>query len=267
MQAIIPIAGLGSRFLPATKCIPKEMLPVFNKPVIEIIVSELVESGVKEIIFVIPKEGSITPNHFLENKKLNTELVKKNKISQLKNINNLSRKISIRTVIQENPKGDGDAILKAKHLIDSEKFFVFFGDEILDNNISAPRQLLNCKKYDCNLGIVKVDKELVSRFGIVTPEKNEGKNFKILDFVEKPNIEDAPSNLALIGKNICCKEVFNFLEKIKKSNNEEIRLIDALILMKENFNIQGTILEGKRFDTGNPQGLLEASIYYSNKKF
>jgi UTP--glucose-1-phosphate uridylyltransferase len=268
-KAVIPIAGLGSRFLPATKCVPKEMLPIYDRPAIEYIIRELVDSGVEEVIFVISPEGSITPKYFSEHKKLEDELRKKGKKEYADQIQELSKLVRIKTVVQQEPKGDGHAILQAKFLVGEEDFFAFFGDEILDSELTAPKQLLDARgeKDSCVLGVQTVPEADISKFGIVDiKEEDPNIPFRIHGFVEKPLIHEAPSNLALLGKNLCSFHIFDALQKCTGGKDGELRLVDAFIFLQKQEPIVGTVLSGKRFDVGNPRGLLEASVYFSEKR-
>lgn len=267
-KAIIPIAGLGSRFLPATKCIPKEMLPLYDRPVVEYIVRELATSGVEEVIFIVPPEGSVTPQYFYHHDWLHDQLLKKGKKDLAQEMHDLSHLVKIATVVQNEPLGDGHAILQAEELVGKEDFFVFFGDEILDSALSAPQQLLNARQTDeIVLGAQRVSTEDVSRFGIVDKGESRGtSSFLIKGFVEKPQPSEAPSDLALLGKNLCTPDIFSALRQVEQEKKTgEIRLIDALILLEAQKNIIACSLEGDRFDVGNPRGLLEASIHFGGK--
>lgn len=273
-KAVIPIAGLGSRFLPATKCIPKEMLPIFDRPVIELIVRELAGVGVQEVIFVVPPEGSITPKHFYQNDWLESELRKKGKVKMAETINELSHMMKIATVVQQNPYGDGHAILQARDLVDDEPFFAFFGDEILDSDLSAPAQLLQARGEEdrCVLGLQKVPEKDISKFGIISPLDKGGMEdfsktalFEIETFVEKPQPQDAPSDLALLGKNLCSPQIFSALENATAGAGGELRLVDAFLELRKSEPLYGCILSGERFDVGNPRGLLEASNHFAQK--
>ncbi len=267
-KAIIPIAGLGSRFLPATKCVPKEILPIYDRPVIDYIVRELAQAGVEEIIFIVPPEGSITPEYFYADERLEYELRKKGKDEYADTIRDLSRLVKVATVVQQDPKGDGHAILQAEELVGKEDFFAFFGDEIFDADQSAPEQLLQARgeNQSCVLGVQPVPDEVVHRFGIVDPsDQNQAAPFRIHGFVEKPDLKDAPSNLALLGKNICSHKIFDALRNCTVVEGGELRLVDAFIELRKSEDIIGSVLLGKRFDVGNPAGLLEASIYFSKK--
>lgn len=271
-KAVIPVAGLGSRFLPATKCVPKEMLPVYDRPVIELIVRELVEAGVEEIIFVIPPEGSITPKHFAPDTKLEAALRKKGKDKIADELAALTSLCKISTVVQAEPLGDGHAILQAEALVGDHDFFAFFGDEILDNPLSAPQQLLQARgdRDGCVLGVQQVPEADIHKFGIVAPatgsDTTAADAFEIVDFVEKPQPQDAPSDLALLGKNLCTSRIFEVLHRTDPGQGGEIRLVDAFILLSESESLFGKTLAGDRFDVGNPDGLLRASQYFAAKK-
>lgn len=268
-KAIIPIAGLGSRFLPATKCVPKEILPIYDRPVIDLIVRELADAGVEEVIFVVPPEGSITPEYFYSDDRLEYELRKKGKHEIADKMRELSEMVKIATIVQQNPKGDGHAILQAEELVGDQDFFAFFGDEIFDSECPAPKQLLNARegKDCCVLGVQKVQQKDLHRFGIVDTNGESTDNpFSIHGFVEKPKTpEEAPSNLALLGKNLCSYRIFDALKKCRVEEGAELRLVDAFIEMKKQEEILGTVLQGRRFDVGNPRGLLDASVYFSEK--
>jgi UTP--glucose-1-phosphate uridylyltransferase len=268
-KAVIPIAGLGSRFLPATKCVPKEILPIYDRPVIDYIVRELAAAGVEEVIFVVPPEGSITPEYFYANERLEYELRKKGKEKIAQNMHELSHMVKVATVVQQEPLGDGHAILQAEELVGKEDFFAFFGDEIFDADVTAPQQLLNARGDNdaCVLGIQTVPDEDVHKFGIVDPGKNIVENtFDIQGFVEKPKLEEAPSNKALLGKNLCSYRIFDALRCSTSGSGGELRLVDAFIELQKSEQILGTTLQGKRFDVGNPKGLLTASTYFAEKK-
>lgn len=268
-KAVIPIAGLGSRFLPATKCVPKEMFPLFDKPVIDYIVRELAAAGVKEIIFVVPPEGSITPEYFYSNERLEYELKKKGKNEIAEKMHELAQLVKVATVVQQDPLGDGHAILQAAELVGKEDFFAFFGDEILDAVRSAPQQLLDARgeKDACVLGVQTVEKKDIHKFGIVDPAENNVQGcFSVEGFVEKPKPENAPSNLALLGKNLCNHRIFDALKNITAGEGGELRLIDAFLELKKAEKLYAVPLEGKRFDVGNAKGLLQASNYFATEK-
>jgi UTP--glucose-1-phosphate uridylyltransferase len=263
-KAVIPIAGLGSRFLPATKAIPKEMLPVFDRPVIELIVRDLTEAGVTDIIFVIPPDGSITPDHFKKDDWLEGKLRAKGKTALADEVANIAALANIHTVVQEQPLGDGDAILKAEDIIAGDDFFVFFGDELLFNSSTAPEQLLQARTEESGfvLGVQTVPQKDIHKFGIVAIGESHPHNaFEITGFVEKPKPEDAPSDMALLGKNLCTAAVFDAIRKANPSEGGELRLVDAFEILLGDQVILGCNLTGDRFDVGNPAGLLSASQF------
>ncbi len=271
-KAVIPVAGLGSRFLPATKCVPKEMLPIFDRPVIELIVRELASAGAEDVIFVIPPEGSITPKHFQSDEKLENQLRKKGKHAIADEIHDLADMCRVHTVVQDEPLGDGHAILQAEELVDGDDFFAFFGDEILDAEPTAPAQLLEARgtSDNCVLGVQQVPRADIHKFGIVAPAegaKTDGEvGFPITGFVEKPHPDEAPSDLALLGKNLCTNRIFEVLRRTEPGQGGELRLVDAFILIQQTEPILGRKLEGDRFDVGNPGGLLTASQHFAAKK-
>ncbi len=271
-KAVIPVAGLGSRFLPATKCVPKEMLPVYDRPVIELIVRELAAAGVEEVIFVIPPEGSVTPKHFEPDAKLEAALRQKGKIDKADELAALTKLCKISTVVQSEPLGDGHAILQAADLVGNDDFFAFFGDEILDAPVSAPQQLLSARgDHDgCVLGVQQVPQADIHKFGIVAPAEGADTAgeaaFEIVAFVEKPQPQDAPSDLALLGKNLCTARIFDVLRRTQPGEGGELRLVDAFILLAETESLFGKKLVGERFDVGNPDGLLKASQYFAAKR-
>lgn len=248
------------------------MLPIYDRPVIELIVRELASAGVDEVIFVIPPTGSITPNHFSPDERLMYELRKKGKTEKAQEIHDLAHLAKVFTITQLEPLGDGHAILQAEPLIGRDDFFAFFGDEILDSTPSAPVQLLAARENHggCVLGVQSVPQADIHKFGIVAPaNKGDVDNtqaFEIIDFVEKPQPADAPSDLALLGKNLCTAGVFDALRIATPGKGGELRLVDAFLLLLKTEKIFGKKLSGDRFDVGNPDGLLQASLHFSQKK-
>jgi len=269
MKAIIPIAGLGTRSLPASKCIPKEMLPVFDRPVIDFVVQDLVDGGVDEVIFVVPPEGSITPSYFQPNARLNSLLSARGKTAVLRELRRVENIVRIATVVQDNPHGDGDAVLRTAKLVGDEPFLVYFGDEIIDAETPTAAQLLTAagKRDHCVVGVCPVANADVSKFGIVAPRDTATVDcpFELAGMVEKPALADAPSNLALIGKYFCTPQIFTALRDCDNSADGELRLIDGLRLLAKTQPISAQVLHGRRFDVGQPQGLLEASQYFFSK--
>ena len=264
-KAILPVAGFGTRFLPATKAQPKEMLPVVDKPVVQYLVEEAVASGIEEIIFVTGRGKRAIEDHFDVSYELETTLVEKNKHDLLEQVRKVSNLAKFTYVRQPIPMGDGHAILCAKHLInEGEAVAVLFGDDIVDNEVPALRQLLNVyEKYeDAVIALTAVPKEDVSKFGVVDSMRLDERTHELKSFVEKPKMEDAPSNLIAVGKYVITWEVLQVLESIKEGNTGgEIRLADAFIKMLENNRpMYGYEFEGTRHDCGDKFGFVKAAI-------
>jgi len=266
-KAIIPVAGLGTRFLPATKAQPKEMLPIIDKPVIQYIVEEATASGIENIIFITGRNKRAIEDHFDYIPELENKLYQKNeheKINQLRSISHLANFIYVR---QKLPKGDGDAILQAKHLIDEEPFAVLFGDDVVISKKPSLFQLIEVfKKYrDCVIALDQIEKRKVNQYGIVKAIRISKNIYEIKDIVEKPKPNEAPSNLAIIGKYILIPEIMNYLEKINYTDDKELRLADSLKALLKERPIYGVKIEGERYDCGDKIGFVEAIIDFSLK--
>jgi UTP--glucose-1-phosphate uridylyltransferase len=264
-KAILPVAGFGTRFLPATKAQPKEMLPVVDKPVVQYLVEEAVASGIEEIIFVTGRGKRAIEDHFDVSYELEDTLVEKNKHDLLEQVRKVSNLAKFSYVRQPVPMGDGHALLCAKHLVnEGEAVAVLFGDDIVDNEIPALKQLLNVyEKYqDSVVALTAVPKEEVSKFGVVDSLRLDERTHELKSFVEKPKMEDAPSNLAAVGKYVITWEVFQVLETIKAGSKDgEVRLADAFIkMLLAGRPIYGYELEGQRHDCGDKFGFVRATI-------
>lgn len=264
-KAILPVAGFGTRFLPATKAQPKEMLPVVDKPVVQYLVEEAVASGIEEIIFVTGRGKRAIEDHFDISYELEDTLVEKNKHDLLEQVRKISNLAKFSYVRQPVPMGDGHALLCAKHLVnEGEAVAVLFGDDIVDSEVPALKQLLNVyEKYqDSVVALTAVPKEDVSKFGIVDALRLDDRIYELKSFVEKPKIEDAPSNLAAVGKYVITWEVFQVLETIKSGSKDgEVRLADAFIkMLVDGRPMYGYELEGVRHDCGDKFGFVRATI-------
>ena len=264
-KAILPVAGFGTRFLPATKAQPKEMLPVVDKPVVQYLVEEAVASGIEEIIFVTGRGKRAIEDHFDVSYELEDTLVEKNKHDLLEQVQKISNLAKFSYVRQPVPMGDGHALLCAKHLInEGEAVAVLFGDDIVDNETPALRQLLDVyEKYqDSVVALTAVPQEDVSKFGIVDTLRLDDRTHEIRSFIEKPNLADAPSNLAAVGKYVITWEVLQMLEQVKSTSKDgEVRLADAFIAMLEhNRPMYGYELMGDRHDCGDKFGFVRATI-------
>lgn len=266
-KAVIPVAGLGTRFLPATKAIPKELLPIIDKPVIQYIVEEAVNSGIREIIFVVsPEKKNLIKKHFSRNEFLENRLRRQGKqhlLEKLQATNNLAK---FSFVIQKEPHGDGHAILCARNKIKNKPFAVLFGDDIIDSKTPALSQLIKVyeKKHCSVICLEKIEKKDSRKYGVVMPEHKKGNICEIKSLIEKPSPEKAPSNLGIIGKYIVTPACLKILEKAKKGKDGELRLINGFQKLIKTEKIFGVCVKGKRFDTGDKDGFLRAIKYFSS---
>jgi UTP--glucose-1-phosphate uridylyltransferase len=267
-KAILPVAGLGTRFLPATKAQPKEMLPVFDTPSIQFIVEEAVKAGIREFIVVTGGEKHAIENHFAKNSKLESLLRQRGREKELEMVEHISNMAHFSFVRQEEPLGDGQAILCADDFIDkNESVVVLFGDDIVDNGDgkNAVQQILDVYDETQNPVVLleQIDKKDSKKYGMV--ELDEAN--KITNLVEKPDPADALSDLGVVGKFILTPKLLKVLRKTMPDGGGEIRLSNAVRdYIKKGGDVQGKILEGRRFDTGDKIGFLKATLHYALKK-
>lgn len=263
-KAIIPVAGMGTRFLPATKAQPKEMLPVVDKPIIQYIVEEAVSAGIEEIIFVTAIGKRAIEDHFDRNFELEYRLEQKKKEAELKMINDLGNLAKFAFVRQQKPLGDGHALLAAVHFVgDNEAVAVLFGDDIISGEKPAIGQLMEIfTKYgDPVVALEKVPKKSVSKYGIIDGINLDKNIWEIKNFVEKPKIEDAPSDLSAVGRYIITPEIMNILKDQEPGKDGEIRLAGAFSsYLSSNKPIYGCQFEGKRYDCGDKLQFVIAQI-------
>ncbi|EKE21173.1 MAG: hypothetical protein ACD_7C00319G0008 [uncultured bacterium] len=267
-KAILPVAGFGTRFLPATKAQPKEMLPVVDKPVIQYLVEEAVSAGIEEIIFVTGRGKRAIEDHFDTSFELEYNLVEKDKKDLLEAVRRISGLAKFSYVRQPQPLGDGHAILQAAHIVGNEPVLVIFGDCLYDSEVPASAQLMETfEKYgDPVIGLSEVEKKDVSKFGVIDGVKLDAHTWEIKKMIEKPKVEEAPTNLVAVGKYIITPEVFKTLAKMKTGKSGEIRLADAFdIMLGENKPLYGKILEGAWLDTGNKLNFMKAAIHLGLK--
>lgn len=268
-KVVILAAGLGTRFLPMTKAIPKAMLPILDKPVIQYLVEEALDSGIQEIIIVTGMGKRAIEEHFDHSYELEHELRSRGKLDLLETMERIEKKARFVYVRQEGAHGDGHAILCAKDVLGEEPFAVLFGDDIVDGPRPALRQLLDVYEKTENpvLCVEKVAAENISNYGVIEVQSQEGHQIRVSGLVEKPEAKDAPSSYGIIGKYICTPEVLKHLEESASSHPDgEIRLIDGLRTHLENGGgIDALEVEGTRYDTGNQWGLLEANVAYALK--
>ena len=265
-QAILPVAGLGTRFLPWTKSVPKEMLPIGNQPIIAKIVDECIDAGIKDICFVISQGKEMIPQYFYENPELEEELKKRGKLEHLGHLKKYAS-ADFHVVYQNELHGDGHAILQAADWVNSDAVAVLFGDDLFVGGKSGLQQLIDAHnaltddEQGALVALEAIDPADSNRYGIVDPEKNHDTISGLVSvkgLVEKPESNDAPSNLGIVGRYIVPKSTIDVLPNIGASHGGEIRLIDALIEQLGSIPIHGLECEGTRLDTGTPKGYAHA---------
>lgn len=264
-RAVIPVAGLGTRFLPATKAIPKEMLPILDTPAIQIILEEAAEAGIESAIFITARGKGAIEDHFDRYMKLEHLLEERGKEEELAAVRHATNLMKIAYVRQPAALGVGHAILQAKNLVGNEPFAVFFGDDLVRSRVPCIRQLIDVynETKSSVIALEPVPLEDVHKYGIIRGERAGDRQYKILEMMEKPSREDAPSNLAIIGRYVLTPEIFAEIEKTKPGKGGEIQLTDAMRRLLKKQEIHGLVFEGKRFDTGNRLGFLKATVEYA----
>lgn len=267
-KAVIPAVGLGTRFLPATKAQPKEMLPIVDKPTLQYIIEEAIESGIEEILIITGRNKVSIENHFDRSIELELELEKSGKYDLLEEVRKISDMVNIHYIRQKEPKGLGHAIYCAKSFIGNEPFAVLLGDDIVYNSKPCLKQLIDCyDKYKTTiLGVQEVPDEDVPKYGIVDGKPIEDKIYLVNDLVEKPSIVEKPSNVAILGRYIINPEIFEILEHTKPGKGGEIQLTDALKELAQREAMYAYIFAGKRYDVGNKLGFLEATVEFALRK-
>ncbi|MCR1849872.1 UTP--glucose-1-phosphate uridylyltransferase GalU [Paeniclostridium sordellii] len=267
-KAIIPAAGLGTRFLPATKSQPKEMLPIVDKPTLQYIIEEAVSSGIEEILIVTGRSKKSIEDHFDRSIELELELEQKGKLDMLKIVQDISNMVDIYFIRQKEPKGLGHAIYCAKSFVGDEPFAVLLGDDIVDSDKPCLKQLIGAyDEYNTSiLGVQEVAKENTDKYGILDVKHIEDRVYKVNDMVEKPKVEEAPSNIAILGRYIITPAIFEILENQKPGKGGEIQLTDALKTLGEHEAIYAYNFEGKRYDVGDKLGFLKATVDYALKR-
>tara|TARA_R110000868_G_scaffold100129_7_gene275480 strand:- start:5152 stop:6021 length:870 start_codon:yes stop_codon:yes gene_type:complete len=264
-KAVIPVAGKGTRFLPATKQIPKEMIPILDRPMIHYCVEEAVLSGIEEIVFVTSSGKEAIENYFDRNMELEYFLEKNGKIDLLEKISKIGQMIEVVTVRQKEQLGLGHAVLCAKSVVGSDDFAVILGDDIVINEIPVTKQLIACheKHGGSVIGVMQVPKEETYRYGIVKGTSVEERTLKMESMVEKPKPEEAPTNLATPGRYILKNEIFSALERIERGAGGEYQLTDAINMLCGESQVYAHEFHGKRYDTGSLEGYLRATVDFA----
>ncbi len=267
-KAIIPAAGLGTRFLPATKSQPKEMLPIVDKPTLQYIIEEAINSGIEEILIITGRNKKSIEDHFDKSVELELELEQKGKIEMLDMVRDISNMVNIHYIRQKEPKGLGHAIHCAKSFIGNEPFAVLLGDDIVDCEKPCLKQLITAyDEYKTSiLGVQEVATEDVNKYGILDVKHIEDRVYKVKDMVEKPSLEEAPSNVAILGRYIITPAIFDILENQAPGKGGEIQLTDALKTLGTHEAIYAYNFEGRRYDVGDKLGFLEATIDFALKR-
>ncbi|MEY2365297.1 UTP--glucose-1-phosphate uridylyltransferase GalU [Lysinibacillus capsici] len=263
-KAIIPAAGLGTRFLPATKAMPKEMLPIVDKPTIQYIVEEAIASGIEDIIIVTGRNKRAIEDHFDNVFELETNLLEKGKIDVLEKVQE-SANVEIHYIRQKEPLGLGHAIWCARKFIGEEPFAVLLGDDIVKNNEPCLKQLITqYEKIEASvIAIQEVPDEDIHRYGVIDPLDSSESLMKVTRFVEKPVLEDAPSNFAIIGRYVLTPEIFGFLDQKKIGKNGEIQLTDAIESLNNIQDVYAYLFKGQRYDVGEKLGYIETMIDFA----
>jgi UTP--glucose-1-phosphate uridylyltransferase len=260
-KVVIPAAGFGTRFLPATKSMPKEMLPIIDKPVIHYGVEEALNSGITDVIFITGRGKHALEDYFDYSYELEDALIKSGKEELHASIRDISEMADIVYIRQKEALGLGHAILKAKNVIGNEPFAIILPDVLVDSETPCTRQLIDVyeKTGKSTIAVKEVPHEKVSSYGIVDP-KTEGKEFEIQGMVEKPSPEEAPSNLSILGRYVLSPKVFEYLEETKPGKGGEIQLTDALVRLMETEGMYGVVTEGDDYDCGDKLGFLKATV-------
>ena len=267
-KAVIPAAGLGTRFLPATKAVPKEMIPIVDKPTLQYIIEEALASGIEDILIITGRTKRAIEDHFDRSIELELNLEKGGKTKDLEMVREIAG-IRVHYVRQKEPRGLGHAILCAKQFVGDEPFPVLLGDDVVDGEVPALKQLIDVydKTGSSVLGVQEVPLEKVSSYGIVASEPtDDARTFAVTDMVEKPPVAEAPSRLAVLGRYVINPEIFPILEVTQPGRGNEIQLTDALQVLAKEQAMYAYNFAGRRYDVGDKQGFLEATVEMALKR-
>ena len=264
-KVVIPVAGWGTRSLPATKNIPKEMLPIYNKPVIQYVVEEAQRAHIKDVIFVTNRDKNVIEDHFDHNLQLEDLLERSGKLDKLEEVRQVAEMVNILSVRQKRQLGLGHAVLCARELVGDEPFAVMVGDDLMFSGVPGIGQLIEVAMAEKMpvIGVMEVPWEKVSRYGIIDGEDVAPGVYRVRDMVEKPKREDAPSRMAIVGRYVLTPDIFDYLEKVKPGHGGEIQLTDALQAMAKERGMMAVRMAGMRFDAGDWAEFLSANIYFA----
>lgn len=264
-KVVIPVAGWGTRSLPATKNIPKEMLPIYNKPVIQYVVEEAQRAHIKDVIFVTNRDKNVIEDHFDHNLQLEVLLERSGKLDKLEEVRRVAEMVNILSVRQKRQLGLGHAVLCARELVGDEPFAVMVGDDLMFSGVPGIGQLIEVAMAEKMpvIGVMEVPWEKVSRYGIIDGEEVAPGVYRVRDMVEKPKREDAPSRMAIVGRYVLTPDIFDYLEKVKPGHGGEIQLTDALQAMAKDRGMMAVRMAGMRFDAGDWAEFLSANIYFA----
>lgn len=267
-KAIIPAAGLGTRFLPATKAQPKEMLPIVDKPTLQYIIEEAVDSGIEEILVITGRNKKSIEDHFDKSVELELELESKGKLDLLEEVRKISNMVNIHYIRQKEPRGLGHAIHCAKSFIGQEPFAVLLGDDIVYSDKPCLKQMIEVyEEYKTTvLGVQEVPLQDVSKYGVVEGKHIEDRVYKVRNLIEKPQVEEAPSNIAILGRYIINPAIFEILEHTAPGKGDEIQLTDALRELAQKEAMYAYKFEGQRYDVGDKQGFLQATVEFALRR-
>ena len=260
--AVFPIAGMGTRFLPITKTISKEMLNILDRPLLDYAVQEAKAAGIETFIFVTNKENTKPVDYFSKNTKLESFLKKKKKIDLLNEIKKLNiKKKNMKIIFQDKPSGLADAILRTEKYVKKEDFCVILPDDLIIGS-NCTQELINVynKKKSTVIGVMEVDKKDVSSYGIIESSIFKKNMYKVKNMIEKPKVKDAPSNLAIVGRYILLNDIYKFIKKTKVGSGGELQITDAIFLSSKINEVWGYKFSGKRYDCGSKVGFLKAQI-------
>ncbi|WP_415992521.1 UTP--glucose-1-phosphate uridylyltransferase GalU [Desulfovibrio piger] len=264
-KVVIPVAGWGTRSLPATKNIPKEMLPIYNKPVIQYVVEEAQRAHIKDVIFVTNRDKNVIEDHFDHNLQLEDLLERSGKLDKLEEVRQVAEMVNILSVRQKRQLGLGHAVLCARELVGDEPFAVMVGDDLMFSGVPGIGQLIEVAMAEKMpvIGVMEVPWDKVSRYGIIDGEEVSPGVYRVRDMVEKPKREDAPSRMAIVGRYVLTPDIFDYLEKVKPGHGGEIQLTDAMQAMAKERGMMAVRMAGMRFDAGDWAEFLSANIYFA----